>query len=172
MRSVATQASFRLDCRMLIDEGPTILHVALGAERILVGCGSDVVIAEGAVNVVAVAALHQALIHPVMEGHVERRLHIGVALEAKLRLRGLQQLRLRVSVMHAMAAGATDAGPGMRRALEVGMRARVAAQAGRIQVLRRKLAQLNDLGNVPAALYVGLARPVTALAGRARAMVP
>ncbi len=107
-----------------------------------------------------------------MEGHVERRLHIGMALEAKLRLRGLQQLRLRVTVMNAVATGATDAGLGMRRAQEVGMRSRVAAQAGRIQVLRRKLAQLNDLGNVAAALYVGLARPVTALAGRARAIVP
>ena len=98
MRRVAPQASLPLDRGMFEDKRPARLRVALGADRVLVGGGPDVVVAEGAVNVVAVAALDQALIHPVMEGHVERRLHIGVALEAELRLRGLQQLRLRVSV--------------------------------------------------------------------------
>ena len=47
--------------------------------------------AEGPVHIVAVAALHQAFIHLVVERHVELRLDVVMALEAKLRLRRLQQ---------------------------------------------------------------------------------
>jgi len=75
---VARQASFRLDRGMLKHEGPAVLHVALGADRVQIGGGPDVVVAESAVDVVAVAALQQAFVHLVMEGHVERRLHVGV----------------------------------------------------------------------------------------------
>jgi hypothetical protein len=46
--------------------------MALGADSILIGRGPDVVVAECAVYVVAVAALHQALIHLVVEGLRER----------------------------------------------------------------------------------------------------
>ena len=51
------------------------------------------------------------------------------------------------------------------------MRSRVAAQAGRIHIFCGHFAQLLDLGDVAATLDVCLAGPVTALAGRARAMV-
>ena len=51
------------------------------------------------------------------------------------------------------------------------MRSRVAAQAGRVHILCGHFAQLLDLGNVAAALDVGPARAVTALAGCARAIV-
>ena len=114
VRSMATQASFRLDRWMLIHEGPAIFHVALGADGILVGGGPDVVVAKRPVNVVAVRALDQAFVHLVMERHVERRLHVGVALEAELRLRGLQQLVLGIARMNAVATGAAHARLGMR----------------------------------------------------------
>jgi hypothetical protein len=130
VRSVATQASFRLDRGVLEDERPARLGVALGADRILIGRRLQVVVPEGAVNVVAVAALDQAFVHLVVERHIERRLHVGVALEAKRGLRSLQQ-RLFLAAVDAVAAGAADAGLGMRRTIEVGMRSRVAAQAGR-----------------------------------------
>ena len=114
VRSVATQASFRLNSGMLKHEGATVLHVALGADGILVGGGPDIVVAKRPVNVVAVAAFDQAFVHLVMEGHVERGLHVGVALIAKLRLRGLQQLVLGIARMNAVATGAAHAGLGMR----------------------------------------------------------
>jgi len=44
------------------------------------------------------------------------------------------------------------------------MRARVALQAGRIDLFGRSLGGIEDLGHVAAALNVGFARPVTALA--------
>ncbi len=81
-----------LTAGVLIHKWPAVLHVALGADRVLIGRGLDVVVPEGAVNIMAVAALDQALIHLVMEGHVEERLHVVVALEAERGLRGLQQL--------------------------------------------------------------------------------
>ena len=90
MRSVARQASFRLDRRMFIHKGPTILHVALGAYRIQIGGRPDVVVPERSVDIVAVAALQQAFVHLVMEGHVEGRLHVGVALITEIGLRCLQ----------------------------------------------------------------------------------
>jgi len=48
------------------------LRVALGADRILIGGRLHVVRVEGAVRVVAVAALDQAFVHPVMERHGKR----------------------------------------------------------------------------------------------------
>jgi hypothetical protein len=65
-----------------------------------------------------------------------------------------------------MATGATDPGLGMWRALEVGVRARVASQAGRIDRLGQNLAELQDLGFVPAGIHVRLPWTVAALAGK------
>jgi hypothetical protein len=96
MRRVAPQAPLRLDRGVLEDEWPARLRVALGADRILIGRGLQVVVPEGAVRIVAVAALHQAFIHLVVEGHIERRLHVGVALKAERGLRSLEQLLLPV----------------------------------------------------------------------------
>src|ERR1019366_3797112 len=62
---------------------------------------------------------------------------------------------------------AADPGLGVGSTLEVRVRARVAAQAGRIHLLLGQLGQHLDLGYVAAAFYVGLARPVAALAGHA-----
>jgi len=79
---VAGNATVRLDWRMLEHKGPTRLRMALGADCVLIGGGFDVVVAEGSMRIMAVTALHQAFIHPVMKGHVELWLHVGVALEA------------------------------------------------------------------------------------------
>ena len=81
-----------LDRDVFIDERPARLGVALGADRVLVGRGLHVVGQEGAVHVVAIAARDQAFVHLVVERHVERRLSVGVALEAERRLRSLQQV--------------------------------------------------------------------------------
>lgn len=67
--------------------------------------------------------------------------------------------------MYAMTAEAAHARLGMRRAEEVGMSVRVAAQAGRIHFLWRELADADDLGDVAAGLYMRLTRAMAAFAG-------
>src|ERR1035441_2343246 len=118
----------------------------------------------------AVSALNQAFIHLVMERHIERWLDVGVALIAELRLGGLQQLVLRVPGMDAVAACAAHPRLGMRSAREVGMRPRVAAQAGLTHLRRSQFGELLDLGHIAATLDVGLPWSVAALASRPRTM--
>ena len=137
VREVAGRAAFGLDDIVLIDKRPGCLGVALGADRIHLRRGTKILLVECAVRIVAVGALHQSFFHLVMEGHVELRLGVGVALEAEFRLRNLQQLLLVFAVMNAVAADAAHVVLAVRRALEVGMLALVAAQAPRIDFLRR-----------------------------------
>ena len=93
MRSMAPHASFGLDRGVLVDERSARLHVALGADQVLIGSGFQVVVPESAVHVMAVAAIDRAFGHRVVERHSERPLHVAVALVAELRLRNLEQAR-------------------------------------------------------------------------------
>ena len=167
VRTVARRASFRLDRGMLVNERPTHIRVALGADLVLIGRGPQVIVPEGTVHVVAVAALDQPLIHPVMERHAERRLYVTVALIAERRLRGLEQVLRRLAVVNAVTACATDTGLAVRRTQEIGMRTRVAGEALGIDLLRRSGGKVEDLGLVTASLNVRLARSVAVLAGDA-----
>ena len=163
VRCVATHASFRLDCGMLVHEWSACLGVALGANRILIRCGLEVVVPEGAVSIMAVAALDQTLIHLVVERHIECRLHVGVALEAERRLRSLEQCIL-LAVVDVVATGAADVGLGVRRTVKVGMRASVALQAGRVHLFRGGLGRVEDLCHIAAAFDVCAARTVATFA--------
>lgn len=90
MRRMAANATFRLHSRMFKDKWSASFRVALGADRVLVSSRFEVVIVEGAMGVVAVAALHQTLFNFVVERRRERSFDIGMAGEAKLRLRYLE----------------------------------------------------------------------------------
>src|SRR5580658_4775795 len=120
MRSVAPQAALRLDRSVLVHEWPAGLGVALGADRILIGSRLQVVVPEGAVNVVAVAAFDQPFVHLVVKRHIERRLGVSVALKTEHWLWRLQQ-RLLLAAVDVVAAEAAHAGFGMRGSNEVGM---------------------------------------------------
>src|ERR1035438_2684583 len=115
-------------------------------------------------HVVAVGALDQAFIHLVVYRHVELRLLVGVALVAERGLRRLEQ-RLLLATVDVVAADATDAGFGMRRAFEVGMRSRVAAQALFLHILGACVGGVEYLGDVAATINVCFARAVAVLAG-------
>ena len=169
MRSVAPQASLRLDRGMLVNERPTRLRVALGADRILIGRGFQVVVSEGAVRIVAVRASHEAFIHPVVERHIEGRLDVRVALEAKGRLFGLEQDSFGSSLMHGMAGDAAYVGLGVRRSKEVRMSSCMATEAGGIHSLGSGCGGIEYLGLVAARLDMCLAWAVAALAGNTRA---
>ena len=119
----------------------------------------------------AIAALHQALIHLVVEGHAEGRLHVRVALEAERGLRRLQQLLFVLARVNAVAADAAHIRFCMRRALKIRMCSRMAAQALFIHFLSRVLCGIKDFGYVAAAVNVGLACAVAVLAGHTVAAV-
>ena len=167
MRGVAPKAPLRLHRGMLVNERPTRLRVALSADRILICRGLQVVVSEGAVRIVAVRALHEAFIHPVVEGHIEGRLDVCVALKAKDRLFDLEQNSLGRSLMHGVASETAHIGLGVGRSKEVRMRSCVAAQACGIGGFGVGCGKIQDFGLVAARLYMGLAGAMTALAGDA-----
>src|SRR5208282_4089393 len=154
VRSVASQTPLGLDRDVLIDERPARLGVALGADRVLVGRGLHVVGSEGAVHVVAIAARDQAFVHLVVERHIERRLSVGVALEAERRLRSLQQVFFFLVLVNAVAADTADVRLGVGRPVKVRVRTRVTGQALGVNLFGRVLRWIVDLGHVAAAGHV------------------
>ena len=166
--SVATQTPLGLDRGVFIDERPARLGVAPGADHVLVRRGLHVVGSEGAVHVVAIAALDQAFVHLVVERHIECRLCIGMALEAERRLRSLQQLFF-LALMNAVATDTTDVRPGVGRAVKVRMHSRMAALALGVNLFRRVLRGIEDLAYVAAAIHVPLTSAVAVFTGNASA---
>ena len=164
VRRMASQTPLGLDRDVFKDERPARLGVALGADRVLVGRGLQVVGAEGAVHVVAVAARDQAFVHLVVERHIECRLGVGVALEAELRLRNLQQVFFFVALMNAVAADTADVRPGVGRAVKVRVRSRMTGQALGVDLFRRSVLERIDLAHVAATRHVVRARTMAALA--------
>src|SRR5271166_1620325 len=67
VRSVAGHAPLGLNRRVLVHERPTRLGVTFRADRILIGRRLEVVVAEGAVRVVAIGAPYQTLVDLVMK---------------------------------------------------------------------------------------------------------
>ena len=167
---VARTATLGLHRSMLVYKRPTNIGVALGADCVLVGRRFQVAVTECAVYVVAVVARNQAFIDLVVERHVERRLSVGVALEAERRLRSLQQL-LFLALMNAMAADTADVGLGVGRAVKVRVRSRVTGQALGLNLFGRVLRGIEDLALVAAALHMRLASAVAVFTGNASAGV-
>ena len=118
-------------------------------------------------RVVAVGTLHQALFHLVVKGHGELRLDVGVALEAELRLRDLEQVLRIFAGVNAVAAHAADIGFTMAGALKVGVLVLVASQAARIHFLRCCLGRVEYFRDVSAALHMSPSGPVAVLARNA-----
>src|SRR5580704_2443563 len=164
VRSVASYTPLGLDRDVFIDERPARLGVALGADRVLVGRGLHVVGSEGAMHVVAIAARDQAFVHLVVERHIERRLSVGVALEAERRLRSLQQLFFFFDLMNAVAADTADLRLGVGRAVKVRVRSRVTGQALGVNLFGRVLRGIEYLGGVAAARHVLRSGTMAALA--------
>jgi len=129
VRRVAGSAAFRLHNVMLINERTSRFGVALDANGVLLCGGLESLFLESAVRVVAIGALHQPLIHFVMEGHGELRLDVGVALIAESRLGNREQLLLVHTGVNAVASDAAYVTLAVRRALKVRVLAIMATQA-------------------------------------------
>ena len=149
MWRMATHTPFRLDHCVLVHKGSTGFRVAFRADGILVGSRLHLIVAKRAVCIMAIAALDEAFIHLVMEGCCERRLHVGMALIAEVRLTRLEQNGVRRSVMHRVATDAAYVCLGVRRAEEIGMGPCVAAQASFIHLLWARRSQVENLCLVP-----------------------
>jgi len=121
------------------------------------------------VHVVAIAARDQAFFHFVVEWHIERRLSVGVALEAENRLRNLQQIFFFLALMSAVAANAADVRLGVGRAVKVRVRSRVTGQALGVHLFGRVLRGIEYLARVATACHVvgaGTMTTLTTLLGR------
>jgi hypothetical protein len=112
-----------------------------------------------------IRALHQPLFDFVMEGHVELRLGVSVALVAELRLCDGEQLLTHGAVMNAVTTDAAHVVFTVRRALEISVLALMAAQTACIYFLRRCFGWIEDLGHISAGIYVCFAGSVTTFAG-------
>lgn len=166
VRRVAEHAAFCLDDGMLVDEGAGVLLVALDADCILLRGRLGHALLERAVGIMAVGALHQALIHLVMERLGEGGLYVLVALGAENLLRGFQELRIGLSLgsVHAMTGCADDLSLSVGGALEHLVVALVTGQAALLDLFRGGMGKAEDLGSISAGVNMLLARPVTAFA--------
>lgn len=68
MWRVAGCATLGFDHRMLVDKGTCCLSVAFGANVVLVRRRLQHLALECPMRVMAIVALHQSFLHPVMEG--------------------------------------------------------------------------------------------------------
>lgn len=107
VRRMAGDAALSLDGRVLPGEGTCFVSVAVKANLVLGGGGAQLTRQEAAVLVVAVGAIDQAFIHPMVEGLGEIRLHFLVAGVAQSRLRGFQQLPVDLGRMDGVAIHAS-----------------------------------------------------------------
>jgi NAD(P)-dependent dehydrogenase (short-subunit alcohol dehydrogenase family) len=124
----------------------------------------------------AIRALHQSFFHPMMERHVELRLHVDVARVAEFRLSLGQQELIGQSLVGRMAAEAAEVILAMRRARKVRviLAGAVAHKAALIDGLRRCLLETKDLGGIPGIIDVVTPRSVAgfaALLGRSAMLV-
>jgi hypothetical protein len=166
MHQVAGLAAINFHRLMLEHKRSLLVCVAREADLILRRRGAHLLRPHRAVRIVAVRALHQALVHAVVERHVEFRLLRQVAGIAELGL-GLHQHEIRVlPVVRRMAGNATDLVLGMFGVDGVHMlsAAGVAAQATRINFFGRGFLEEEELGRIRWIGYVARGGAVAILA--------
>jgi len=151
---------------MLEDEGSHRVGMALGADGELAGGGAHLVANLASMRIVAIAALDQPNVYAMPEGSSELGFLRSVAAIAELSLR-LHQHEVHVGgFVGAVTGSATDPVGHMSRLREVlRFQARLVAfradggGLGRCQSLKP-----DDLGDIPTAVNMRLARPMTTLA--------
>ena len=113
MRRVATDAALGLDRHMLVDERTLLVDVALVTDGVAVGHGPELAGDRRPMRVMAVAALQQALVYPVVIGFGEVRFSRSMAAVAQLRRALDQQVRLFFGVMRRVTVYAADVAAGV-----------------------------------------------------------
>lgn len=121
MRIVARTASFRSDWRVLINKRTCLFRMALHTDDVAGNAASQSRLLECPVWIVTIAAVHQALIHLMVERLRKSGLYVGVAGIAELRLRNLEKAGIAFEFMNAMATQATNFCSSVCGAIEVRM---------------------------------------------------
>src|ERR1700739_731414 len=106
---------------MLVHKRTRRLGMAFRADGILVRAPLQKLVLKGAVGIMAIRALDQAFVYPVVKGKFKCRPCIGMTLIADVRLLGFEKFRLRVGMMDAVAARAASARIAMGRPLKAWM---------------------------------------------------
>src|SRR5690348_5014559 len=83
---MAGHAAFGLNRFMLEDEGAALVHVAGEADGVLGSGGAKLRLAESAMGIVAIGALHEAFVDAMVHGHIELGLVLEMAAIAELGL--------------------------------------------------------------------------------------
>jgi hypothetical protein len=164
MREMAGGASFGLHNSVLVDERSSRFSVALGANRIHLRRRSQIFLIECAMRIVAVGTLDEPFLDFVMEGHIELRLGVGMALEAELRLRDFEQLIFILSRVNIVAADTAYICFAVGGAVKVCVLALMTSKAPGIHFLGGRLRRIEDFGDISSAIDVSLAWTVTAFA--------
>ena len=105
MRRVTGNAAIGFDRSMLVYEWSLLVCVTLDARGVRAGRQPRLFQLEPAVRVVAIAALHRAFEHFVMERQVKLVLRLTMTTETKLRLAFLQQQQIRDAGLLRIRAG-------------------------------------------------------------------
>jgi len=166
VRGVARLAAFRLNGLVLKHERTSLIGVARVANRILRRRGSHLLCRYRSVRVVAVAALNQPFVHPMVKGHAELRFLLKMTGVTKLRLSSYQQEFLGLRVMRRMTGDATDIALGVLRINRIHVlgAARMASQATGIDLLSGMVFEDENLCYIAASSNVGRSRTVAPLA--------
>ncbi len=163
-------AALNLHHLVLEYERTSLIGVARVAHRVL-RCGCPHLLCPNrAVRIVAVAALDQTLVHPVMERHRELRLFLQVARVTKLRLRLHQQEFRILRVMRRVAIHAANIVLVVFRPRKIHLlfARRVASEAAIIDCLRALRFEAEDLRHVHGIRHVPRSGPVASLAALMR----
>jgi hypothetical protein len=167
MRGMTGQATLvGLYGRVLEDERPHGIGMALGAHRELAGGGADLVACLGAMGIVTVAALDQSDVHSVAIGPSEFRFLCPMTTEAEVGL-GLNQHEINVlGLVRTVAVGAGNTIGQVFRLGEV-----LRFQAGLVTLGanggclgRTQSFKANDLGDVSTTIHMGLRGAMAGLA--------
>jgi hypothetical protein len=108
MGNVTGRAPFNFHRRVLEDEWSLLIDMAGETDGILGRRRSHLVRPNGAVDVVAVHALHQAFIHAMVKWHLELGLLLQMAGVTKVRLRFRQEKLFRPRMMRRVAGDTAD----------------------------------------------------------------
>ncbi len=94
VRRMTTRTALGLDREVLEHEAPLLLGMALGTGHIAISRTAHIPKSAGAMEIVAICALHKTLVHPMVEGFGELRLGRRMTLVAELRLAPREQAML------------------------------------------------------------------------------
>ena len=171
MRRVAGNTSAGLHHGVFIGEGPRRVGMAFDADCILVIRRPKLLPLERAVGIVAIRATHLTFIHLVVKCLGESGAHIFVTRETQEGLLHLQQIGLTRGLVNAVATQAAHSSFRVLGTLEIGVLARVAGEAGFIDLRCGEVLELPDLRDISTAVHVRFSRTMAALATDTLAVV-